>query len=56
MTVVRRLILVVAIATGVVWASPAAASSLSLSPTDWQSSIISIAPSTDAVTVAVQRW
>jgi hypothetical protein len=55
MTVVRRLILVVAIATGVVCASATAASSLSLSPTDWQSSIISIAPSTEAVTVAVHN-
>jgi hypothetical protein len=54
-TSVRRLILVVAIAAGVVCASPTAASSLSLSPTDWQSSIVSIAPSTDAVTVAVHN-
>ena len=53
MVVVRRLVLVLAIAFTIVCSSATTASSLSLYATNWRSSIISIAPATNAVAVKV---
>jgi len=50
---VRRISLVLAIAIAFVCSTTTAASALSLHATDWQSSIISIAPTTDAVSIDV---
>ena len=52
-TLVRRISLVLAIAIAFVCSSTTAASALSLHATDWQSSIISIVPTTDAVSIDV---
>lgn len=49
----RRVAVVLAIATAIVCATATAASSLSLHPTDWESSIISVAPATDVVDIEV---
>lgn len=49
----RRIGLVLAIIALIVCSSATAAGALSLHPTDWQSSIISIAPSTDVVSIDV---
>ena len=49
----RRISLVLAIAIAFVCSTTTAASALSLHATDWQSSIISIAPTTDAVSIDV---
>jgi len=52
-TLVRRIGLVLAIAIAIVCSTTTAASALSLQATDWESSIISIAPATDAVSIEV---
>jgi len=49
----RRVAAVLTIATAIVCATATAASSLSLHPTNWESSIISIAPATDVVDIEV---
>lgn len=49
----RRVAVVLTIATAIVCATATAASSLSLHPTDWESSIISVAPATDVVDIEV---
>jgi hypothetical protein len=50
---VRRIGLVLAIAIAIVCSTTTAASALSLQATNWESSIISIAPATDAVSIEV---